>query len=167
MAPLLLHIDPYSDGIMQRPPIPLSEGILPKIRLLLLLFLGIAGTAIALTIFVHTGGNSSDGEQLIHGRTMVFNFIVLYEMMLVFLIRRSYHVPLLTNPLLWGSVFLTFALQALILYTPLAPVFRVVSPNGQDFIVLVAGGFCFLTVYLLYNYWPWKHFPSTNEEKTS
>lgn len=162
-APALAYsIDPYSRGIMQRPPIPLSEGILPKARLLLLFFLGISGTAIALTIFVQTGGDSSNGEQLIHGRTMVFNFIVLYEMLLVFLIRRSYQVAFLANPLLWGAVLFTFALQALILYTPLAPVFQVVAPNSLDFIVLGLGGVCFLMTYLLYNYWPWKNNPSTN-----
>ena len=156
-APALAYsIDPYSRGIMQRPPIPLSEGILPKARLMLLFFLGISGTAIALTIFVYTGGNSSNGEELIHGRTMVFNFIVLYEMLLVFLIRRSYQVAFLANPLLWGAVFFTFVLQALILYTPLAAVFQVVAPNSLDFIVLGLGGFCFLMSYLLYNYWPWK-----------
>jgi P-type Ca2+ transporter type 2C len=155
-APALAYsIDPYSGEIMQRPPIPLTEGILPKARLLLLFFLGIAGTGIALTIFVNTGGDSSNGEQLMHGRTMVFNFIVLYEMMLVFLIRRSYHVAFLANPLLWGAVLLTFALQALILYTPLASVFQVVPPNRDDMLVLGLGGFCFFMAYLLYYYIPW------------
>ncbi len=151
-APALAYsIDPYSRNIMQRPPIPLAEGILPQARLLLLFFLGIVGTVIALTIFTYTGGASSNGEQLMHGRTMVFNFIVLYEMILVFLIRRHYQVALFSNPLLWLAVTLTFGLQGLILYTPLAPFFQVIPLNIKDIITLGLGGLCFICGYLLYS----------------
>lgn len=162
-APALAYsIDPYSSNIMQRPPIPLAEGILPKARLLLLFFLGVVGTFVALSIFVYTGGATSDGEQLTHGRTMVFSFIVLYEMMLVFLIRRNYHVAFLANPLLWGAVLLTFALQGVILYTPLAPVFQVIPLNLGDYVILGLGGFCFFGAYLLYNSWQGKNNPSNS-----
>jgi Ca2+-transporting ATPase len=157
-APALAYsIDPHSLGVMRRPPIPITEGILPKARLLLLVFLGVVGTLIALSIFVYTGGAYGNDEQLIHGRTMVFNFIVLYEMMLVFLIRRTYHVAFLTNPLLWLAVLLTFVLQGIILYTPLAPIFQVVPLNRYDFITLGLGGLCFLGAFLLYNYWQGKN----------
>ena len=167
-APALAYsIDPYSRGIMQRPPIPITEGILPKARLLLLFFLGVVGTFIALSIFVYTGGATSNGEELTHGRTMVFNFIVLYEMMLVFLIRRNYHVAFLSNPLLWLAVLLTFVLQGLILYTPLAPVFQVVPLGRNDFSMLGLGGLCFLGAYLLYNCWQGKNNPSNSSSLES
>ncbi len=150
-APALAYsIDPYSRNIMQRPPIPLAEGILPKPRLLLLFFLGIVGTIIALTLFSNSGGASSNGEQLAYGRTMVFCFIVLYEMLLVFIIRRHYRVALFSNPLLWLAVILTFGLQGLILYTPLAPLFQVVPLGLADFKLLGLGGLFFCGGYLLY-----------------
>ncbi len=150
-APALAYsVDPYSTKIMRRPPIPIGEGILPASRLKLLFYLGIIGTLIALGIFVYTGGHVSNGEELIHGRTMVFNFIVLYEMMLVFLIRRAYHVPMWTNPLLWLAVLLTFGLQGLLLYTPLAPFFQVVPLHLNDFAILGLGGVCFFGAYLFY-----------------
>ena len=150
-APALAYsIDPYSRTIMQRPPIPLAEGILPRQRLFLLFFLGSIGTCIALYIFALTGGDANQGEELTHGRTMVFNFIVLYEMMLVFLIRSHYNVPRLSNPLLWIAVLLTFGLQGLILYTPRAALFQVVPLSLNDFKILSIGGGLFYGSYLLY-----------------
>jgi Ca2+-transporting ATPase len=163
-APALAYsVDPYSKHIMQRPPIPMGEGILPKPHLKLLFFLGIVGTLIALSIFAYTGGHANGGEQLIHGRTMVFNFIVLYEMILVFLIRRNYHVGLWTNPLLWMAVLLTFTLQGIILYTPLAPFFQVIPPSLNDFGILGLGGLCFFSAYLLYTGWQGRISPGPHE----
>ncbi len=98
---------------------------------------------------------------------MVFNFIVLYEMMLVFLIRRHYHVAFLANPLLWAAVLLTFVLQGIVLYTPLALAFQVVPLSGDDFKVLGLGGLCFLGAYLLYNSWQGKNNPGNRSSPGS
>jgi magnesium-transporting ATPase (P-type) len=57
---------------------------------------------------------------------MVFNFVVLYELILVFIIRTGYHVPLLSNKWIWFSVVISIGLQALLLYTPLHTLFKIV-----------------------------------------
>jgi Ca2+-transporting ATPase len=150
-APALAYsIDPYSKRIMERPPIPIAEGILPRHRLSLIVFLGVCGTLIGLFLFSISGGNSDQPDQIMHGRTMIFNFVVLYEMILVFLIRRDYQVPLFSNILLWLAVCLTIFLQALLMYTPLASVFQIVPLDIKDIALLVVGGIAFFLCYLAY-----------------
>jgi len=61
-------------------------------NLALLGVLGTVGTGIALTLFYFSGGRSDLPEALIHAQTMVFNFVVLYEVILTFVIRGSYQV---------------------------------------------------------------------------
>ncbi len=150
-APALAYsVDPYSGEIMRRPPIPVTEGILPRARLLLLGFLGVVGTGLALALFIRSGGATGSGLIVDHGRTMVFNFVVLYEMILVFAIRRHYRIPLFSNPLLWAAVAITLLLQALVLYTPVASFFKVVPPAGADLLALMAASLLFVAAYFGY-----------------
>lgn len=129
-APALAYcVDPYGENIMQRPPIPTSEGILPAARLRLLIALGVAGTVIGLSLFHFSGGNLAGASTLERAQTMTFNYIVLYEMLLVFVIRRSYQVKLFTNLWLWSAVIFSILMQAIIMYSPLAKLFHV-TPLG-------------------------------------
>lgn len=149
-APALAYsVDSYSDQIMARPPKPKDEGILPGDKLLLLLVLGVAGTCIALTLFMVSGGSGEDGR-LELARTMVFNFVVCYEMILVFAIRQGYGVPFFSNPFIWLSVLVSFALQALILYTPLAHYFDVVPLAPEHLWQLAGAGLLFYLLAVLY-----------------
>ena len=70
---------------MKRKPIDSSEGILPKYKLVLIGVLGIIGTMICLFLFDMYGGNTGESAPLI-AHTMVFNFIVLYEIFLIYII---------------------------------------------------------------------------------
>ncbi len=149
-APALAYcVDSYSNEIMQRPPKSKDEGILPRDKLLLLLVFGGVGTAIALTLFMLSGGGGEEGD-LVLARTMVFNFVVCYEMILVFVIRQSYGVPFFSNHLIWLSVLVSFTLQALILYTPLAHYFDVVPLARQDLLSLGTASLLFYLLAVLY-----------------
>lgn len=149
-APALAYtVDPYSEDIMKRPPIPLSEGILPRHRLRLLLFLGVVGTLIGLVVFVTNGGNEEAPEAIQRARTMLFTYVVMYEMLLAFVIRSSYRVRLLSNPWLWVAVLLSLFLQAAILYTPLHEVFHVSPLSGYDLSLLLLAGLVFAAACLL------------------
>ncbi|MEN8257789.1 MAG: cation-translocating P-type ATPase [Thermodesulfobacteriota bacterium] len=149
-APALAYsVDSYGDQIMGRPPKPKGEGILPGDKLLLLLVLGVAGTCIALALFVLNGG-AGDGDHLIVARTMVFNFVVCYEMILVFAIRQGYGVSFFSNPFIWLSVIVSLALQALILYTPLAQYFDVVPLVSGNFLHLAVAGLLFYLMAVSY-----------------
>lgn len=149
-APALAYtVDPYSKDIMNRPPIPLSEGILPRHRLRLLLFLGVVGTLIGLVVFVTNGGNEETPEAIQRARTMLFTYVVMYEMLLAFVIRSSYRVRLLSNPWLWVAVLLSLFLQAAILYTPLHDIFHVSPLSWYDLSLLLLAGLIFAAACLL------------------
>jgi Ca2+-transporting ATPase len=149
-APALAYsVDGYSARIMERPPKPKDEGILPADKLLLLLVLGVVGTAIALALFMFSGGSGAGGR-LSLARTMVFCFVVCYEMVLVFVIRLGYGVRFFTNPFIWLSVLVSFALQAVILYTPLAQYFDVVPLNRENFFSLGAASLLFYLLAVSY-----------------
>jgi Ca2+-transporting ATPase len=149
---LAFSVDPYGANIMLRPPKPRDEEILPFEKLAIIGVLGIVGTIIALTIFEVFGGRSSLAPEIRHGQTMVFNFIVLYEVILVFVIRHSYRVPFFSNPWVWASVVLSLSLQALIMYTPLHKLFKVVPLNFQEIMIILAGGlFVWAAAVFYYN----------------
>ena len=150
-APALAYsVDPYGTDIMLRRPKPRDEGILPGPKLALLGVLGTVGSLLALTIFFQFGGNSQDTGQLIHAQTMVFNFVVLYEVILTFVIRNSYQVPFLANRWVWAAALLSIALQALLMYTPLAELFRIVPLGWRDIAALACAGALFTAASLLY-----------------
>ncbi len=149
-APALAYsVDGYNDRIMERPPKPKDEGILPWDKLMLLLVLGVVGTAIALALFIFWGGSGDDGR-LDMARTMVFSFVVCYEMVLVFVIRQGYGVRFFSNPLIWLSVVVSVALQALMLYTPLAQYFDVVPLGQVDLLFLGAASLLFYLLAVCY-----------------
>ena len=148
---LAFGVDPYSKNIMKRKPISMKEGILPKSKLILIGALGMIGTIIGLFIFDYFGGNSTNAN-LPLAQTMIFNFIVLYEVLLIFIIRKQYNVKLISNAWLWFSILITVAFQALVLYTPkMQEWFGVVPIGFKEIGVLVIGGAFFFAGYLVYS----------------
>lgn len=153
-APALAYsVDPYGRDLMLRTPKPRSEGILPGSKLALLLVLGSVGTVIALVLFGRYGGASDNPGDLIRAQTLVFNFVVLYEVVLSFVIRIGYRVPLLSNPWVWAAAALAIALQGLLMYTPLAPVFGITPLGASDLLPLLAGAGLFALTALGYQSW--------------
>ncbi len=150
-APALAYsVDPYGRDIMLRPPKPREEGILPGAKLALLAVLGCVGTAIALTLFHLFGGNSELPGELMRAQTVVFNFVVLYEVILIFVIRSGYQVPFLANKWVWAAATLSVVLQAMLMYTPLATVFKITPLGLVDVCALLGGGLLFGLASLLY-----------------
>jgi Ca2+-transporting ATPase len=150
-APALAYsVDPYGRDIMQRPPKPRDEGILPRPKLALLGVLGCVGTAIALSLFHYFGGNSALPGEVMRAQTVVFNFVVLYEVILIFVIRSGYRVPFWANKWVWAAATLSVVLQALLMYTSLAGVFKIVPLGPGDLAVLLCGGLLFGLAALLY-----------------
>lgn len=150
-APALAYsVDPYGTDIMLRKPKPRKEGILPKSKLALLGVLGTVGSLVALAIFFYCGGASDSARQLIYAQTMVFNFVVLYEVILTFVIRSSYQVPFFANRWVWAAALLSVVLQAALMYTPLAGVFRIVPLGWSDLTALASAGILFAAVSLIY-----------------
>jgi P-type Ca2+ transporter type 2C len=150
-APALAYsVDPYGTDIMLRRPKPREEGILPVSKLVLLGVLGVVGSALALILFFYFGGASGAGKQLVHAQTMVFNFVVLYEVILIFVIRSSYQVPFFANRWVWAAALISVVLQALLMYSPLALMFKIIPLGLSDLIILFAAGILFALISLLY-----------------
>jgi Ca2+-transporting ATPase len=150
-APALAYsVDPYGEDIMHRSPKPRIAAILPLPHLILIGVLGILGTAIALFVFQAYGGASEDPESLALARTMVFNFVVLYEMILVFAIRTCYRVPFLRNGWVWASVIVSLLLQALLMYTPMHSAFGIVPLGAAELGDLVMAGAVFFSSFAAY-----------------
>jgi len=153
---LAFSVDPYGSDIMTRPPKAARETILPLDKLLLIGVLGSIGTGIALLLFLSHGGKSEEVEMLRLGQTMVFNFVVLYEVVLVFVIRRDYRVPFFANRWVWAAAGFSIVLQFILLYTPLHRFFNIVPLSGRQLLLLLAAGCCF---YLLsWSYGTMAHF---------
>ena len=152
-APALAYsVDPYGSDIMTREPKSRNEGILPLQHLFLITVLGVAGTVIALFLFSRFGGASMLKSDIIRGQTMVFNFVVLYEVILVFVIRGSYKVPFFTNRWIWASVVFSVLLQALLMYTPVYTIFRIVPLDALELLSLFVAGLFFYGFSLVYHY---------------
>ncbi len=150
-APALAYsVDPYGSDIMSRRPKPRAEGILPAAKLALLGVLGSVGSLLALLLFFYFGGAGEPAVQLVHAQTMVFNFVVLYEVILTFVIRTSYQVPFWANRWVWAAALLSVALQALLMYTPLAAMFKIVPLGVADLAVLFGAGVLFAAISLIY-----------------
>lgn len=143
---LAFSVDPYGSDIMTRKPKRAKESILPLDKLLLIGVLGGLGTGIALLLFWTHGGMSSDEEGLRLGQTMVFNFVVLYEVVLVFVIRRDYQVSFFSNSWVWAAAGFSILLQFVLMYTPLYQFFKIVALDGRQLVLLTVAAFCF---YLL------------------
>jgi Ca2+-transporting ATPase len=147
---LAFSVDPYGKNIMLRQPKPRDEGILPKPKLVLLAVLGSIGSAIALALFYFLGGAPDSPARLLHAQTLVFNFVVLYEVILTFVIRSSYRVPFFANRWVWAAAVLSLLLQALLMYSPLAAVFKIVPLGGEDLFALFCAGSLFAAISLIY-----------------
>ena len=160
-APALAYsVDPYGTDIMLRTPKAKSENILPRPKLILLGVLGTVGTLVALTIFSLSGGNSQDPNELIKAQTMVFNFVVLYEVILIFVIRRNFKVPLLSNKWVWAAAVLSLILQGILMYTPMHHVFKISALNWTELATLALGGFIFYLASMIY-----QHFTTADKTK--
>ena len=146
---LAFTLDPFGSDIMKRVPKGRDDNILPGPKLALITVLGSVGTFFALVLFALYGGSQPDQGQLVTAQTMVFSYVILYEMVLVFVIRRSYHVPLMANKWVWAAVIFSIGLQLILVYTPMNQIFKITPLTlGQLVHLLVATLFFWLVTRL-------------------
>ncbi len=149
-APALAYsVDPYGKDIMMRKPKHHAEGILPKSKAILIGALGFVGSIIALVIFYLNGGRS-EGAELVVAQTIIFNFVVLYEIILVFLIRGDYNVKFFSNKWLWAAVVFSLGIQAILMYTPLRGLFKIAALGWSHMLTLAYAGAAFYIFAVLY-----------------
>lgn len=151
-APALAYsVDKYGKDIMTKKPRPLNESILPFSKAILIFVLGSIGTIIALVLFYFNGGISTEIESIRIAQTLVFNFVVLYELILTILIRLDYNVPIFTNKFIWFAIVGSVVLQAVLMYTPMSGIFKIVALNTNQLLSVGIAGLIFFGISACYS----------------
>jgi len=133
---LALGVDPKAPDVLDRAPRSGDEGVIDRRVLASILTIGVTITAVGLVIFFEALGTF---ESLVVAQTLLFTFFVVAEMGVIQVIRRRFGSGVLSNPWLVAAVAGSLALQALVLYTPLAGLFRVYAPGVPGLLRILAG----------------------------
>lgn len=140
---IALGVDPAEKDVMSRKPRNPKEGIIHG-NITFLILAGILLTIAGLVLF------SMEQADLPKARTMVLMTVIIFELLLVFVCRsktKNMFTGLLTNKLLLYSVLTALLLQLVLLYTPLAELFKVVPLTLIDW--LKAAGFAVVGIVIL------------------
>jgi Ca2+-transporting ATPase len=120
---LALGIDPADEGLMDRPPRPVGEGVLTPRMWRGIIFVGAIMAAGSLFVLdASLPGGFLDGQgDLRYAQTMTFTTLMLFQMFNVVNARsdeRSAFARLFTNAWLWAALAGSLVLQVLVVYVP-------------------------------------------------
>ena len=139
-----LSLDPHSPGIMNRKPRPPRESILSKELKFNIILFGILIGAGAFGLFLLYLGSGETKVQ-----TMVFTFLVFFELIRIQVIRSEYKLSLFSNKWLIGAMLFSAGLQLIVLYTPLSNIFKTTPLSLIDWGVLLVASIILLILYKL------------------
>jgi Ca2+-transporting ATPase len=120
---LALGLDPPDPNVMKQQPRAQGSGVITRSMWAGIVFVGLimaVGTLLVLNAGL-PGGLIPGTDDLSHARTMAFTTLVMFQLFNVFNARsdeRSAFSGLFHNPLLWGAIALSLALQVLVIYVP-------------------------------------------------
>jgi P-type Ca2+ transporter type 2C len=120
---LALGVDPADPGLMERPPRPSAEHVIPSVMWSGIFLVGVvmaAGTLYVLDAAL-PGGLVQGAGSLRYGQTMAFTTLMLFQLFNLFNARsdeKSAFAGLFTNGWLWGAIVLSLLLQVAVVYTP-------------------------------------------------
>ncbi len=120
---LALGADPHAAGLMERPPRPVDEGVINTRVLVSIITIAVLLAIIGLGLFFY--GLDATGS-LVRAQTLLFTFIVVGELIRIYVIRSRYGLSLWSNLWLLGAIGFSFLLHLSVLYTPLHDFFDVV-----------------------------------------
>jgi magnesium-transporting ATPase (P-type) len=141
---LAMGVDPPPDDVMARPPRRITDRVIDAEMTRGVLFVGVVmavATLLALD-FGLPGGLVEGNAGIDEARTMAFTTLVLAQLFNCFNARSdrvsAFH-HLFTNPLLWGAVALSVALQVAVVYVPvLHDAFSTTSLGAGDWALCFA-----------------------------
>ncbi len=155
---LALGVDPVPKDVMDRPPRPPKESPLNREMAAVVIGVGFLMAVAGLLAFqLQVGDQTNLSEELIQrGRTTVFTFIVVFELLFVFSI-RSLRDPLhrsapFSNRWLLAAVVASFFLQLSVIYIPTLQIPFKTAPLGLSDWALIA----LLSVLLIIAFEAWK-----------
>jgi Ca2+-transporting ATPase len=115
---LALGVEPPERSVMQRAPRPPGESLFTGGLGLHIVWVGLLMAAGTLSLFAW----AVQTRDLVHGRTIAFLTLMLFQMFHVLAIRSErdplWRIGLLSNPHLLGAVLLTLSLQVALTYLP-------------------------------------------------
>jgi Ca2+-transporting ATPase len=141
---LALGVDPKEEGIMDRRPRDEDESIIDARMVASVLAIGSTMAAVGLVLFF---SGLVAQESLVYPQTLLFTFVVVAELAIIQVIRSRFNQPIASNRWLLGAIGGSFLLHLLVLYTPVADLFRI-APLAVEGWTLVAGG---VAVFLVVN----------------
>jgi len=128
---LALGVDAPAKDIMKRKPRKKTERMISKDTLYFLASIGISA-AIAIMLLYALSLSISQ----IKGYTMLFTGFVVLEMVTVYLVRWRHNTSLFSNRWLHLAVFISLALQLVIIYTPLNALFMIEPLSLNDWMLI-------------------------------
>ena len=120
---LAIGVDPSSEDLMQRPPRQLSDRVIDGGMWRGIVWVGLVMAVATLTALdLRLPGGLIDGSgTLVEARSMAFTTLVFAQLFNCFNARSdetsAFHA-LFTNPLLWGAIALSIALQVMVIQAP-------------------------------------------------
>jgi Ca2+-transporting ATPase len=135
---LALSMEPGCPGIMDRPPRPMSEGILARGLGLDIFMTGLTIGVLTLMVFAIS---LARGVTIDYARTMALSTLICIQLIYAFSCRNDdwgRSAPLRKNLWLVGALIVSLSLLVLILYNPvMQKVFSTVALTGQDWLLII------------------------------
>jgi Ca2+-transporting ATPase len=129
---IALGVDPIDRRVMERKPREPSRPILDRGMIINIIIIAILMTIAVLAVF------NEYLPQVVYAQTAAFTTMVFLELVRIYVIRAKYHVPVFSNPWLFGAIGLSLLLQISVIYTPLSGVFETTRLSMETWIMILS-----------------------------
>lgn len=128
--------DDFDASIMKRKPLDVNEWLLPYSKSLMLFSLWVLACIISLSFYMtELAANPAIAQ------TLVFQYIVFFQLILVLFVRHSYGTKFLSNKVLRYVLLFLLILQLSVSYWPLATLFDIYPLILSQRVVIIAAAF--------------------------
>ena len=127
-----MGVDPPPDDVMERPPRRLTDRVIDARMWIGIVWVGLVMGAVTLTALDIGLAGEGSGD-IVEARTMAFTTLVLAQLFNAFNARSDHTSAfhhLFTNPLLWGAIALSVALQVAVVQMSFLNTAFVTTPLG-------------------------------------
>jgi len=150
---LAMGVEPPEDDVMLHPPRRLTDRVIDREMWIGIIFVGFVMAIVTLAALDLSlpGGLLGGSGDIVEARTMAFTTLVLAQLFNCFNARsdrKSAFRNLFTNKWLWGAIFLSFALQVMVVQVPFFnDLFGTVPLNAESWLICVV-----LASFVLWSY---------------
>ncbi len=144
---LALSVDPYPQGMMNKPPRKKNEPLMNTTRAFNVFYASTIIAGVVLGLFAWS--LKTYPLDIVHAQTIVFTSLVLFELIRAYFVRAESGVPILSNIWLVLAVIGSLILQLAVIYTPLGKLFGTVALSVADWTSIVIGAFIVITLSML------------------